>query len=383
MKKITIFRTGIILVFLITLLINTSFSQSRYDFQTIKRLDATPVKAQGKTGTCWVFSTLSMLESELLRMGKGQWDLAEMFVVRQSYIDRADLYVKFHGHLNFTMGAQAWDVMNVIRDDGITPQQAYPGFKMNESMHEHVEMDAVLKSFINTVIENKSGKLSPVWKDAFEGILDGYLGQYPESFTYEGKTYTPSEFRDFLEIQPDDYIPFTSFMEHEYYSTYVFESPDNWSLEEIHNLPLDVMVEMMKESVRKGYTLAWAADVSDPGFRHDKGLAVVPEKDWKYMDEEEREKVFAEPIGQRKIRPEVRQKNFSNYSTTDDHLMHIVGLAKDQKGTEYFIVKNSWGTDNPFDGYLYVSEAYVKLRTTSIMLNKNAISDAVLDKLEL
>jgi len=358
-------------------------SQEPYNFNVIKELDATSVKSQGRTGTCWVFSTLSMMESELMRMGKGKFDLSEMFVVRQSYIDRADLYAKFHGHLNFGPGAQAWDVLNVIRDDGLVPQKTMPGFRIDSTIHDHGEMDAVLKSFVKTLVKNKTGKLSPVWKDAFEGMLEAYLGEYPETFTYKEQTYRPKEFRNYLGIKPGNYLPFTSFEDHDYYASYVFESPDNWSMEEIYNVPLEELVEIMKESVRKGYTLAWAADVSDPGFRSDAGLAIVPERHWDSYNNQEREEMFRQPVKQRDVTAEMRQQDFDNYSTTDDHLMHIVGLAEDQMGNSYFIVKNSWGVDNPYDGYLYVSEAYVKLRTTSILLNKEVLDNDIREKLFL
>jgi bleomycin hydrolase len=357
-----------------------SIAQDGYKFQEIKRLPATPVKAQGKTGTCWVFATLSMLESELIRMDKGEFDLSEMFIVRQSYLHRAGLYMRFHGHLNFGPGAQAWDVINVVRDFGLVPQQALPGFLVNKNEHNHLEMDALLKSYMNTLLENKNQGISPVWKDGYRGILDAYLGKYPDSFTVNEESYTPASYLEYLGIQADNYLPFTSFLNHPYYSGYVFESPDNWSMETIYNLPLDVLVHTMKEAIRKGHTVAWAADVSDPGFRSDKGLAIVPKTPWKSLSAAEQASMFEQPVVQREITEEMRQRDFNDFSTTDDHLMHIVGLAKDQLDNTYFIVKNSWGTQNPFGGYLYVSEAYVKLRTTSIILHKNALSDEVIGK---
>jgi bleomycin hydrolase len=381
-------RTFIFYVLPALLILQTSFgsktlrAQEQYLFETIKKLDATSVKSQGRTGTCWVFSTLSMMESELMRMGKGEFDLSEMFIVRQSYIDRAELYMRFHGNLNFGPGAQAWDVLNVLKEDGVVPQQVLPGFKIDEDMHNHGEMDALLKSFVQSIAESGE-KLSPVWDEAYEGVLDAYLGDYPEKFNYQGESYTPSKFLDYLGIEPSDYVPFTSFMNHDYYSSYVFESPDNWSMEEINNVPPSVMIEMMKTSIKRGYTLAWAADVSDPGFRDDLGLAIVPEKDWDELSEEEQQKIFREPVEQRKVTEEMRQKEFDNYSTTDDHLMHIVGLAEGPLNTDYFIVKNSWGTGNPYGGYLYVSESYVKLRTTSILLNKDALNGEIKEKFAL
>lgn len=354
--------------------------QNNYNFTEIVKLQTTPVKFQGKTGTCWSFATTSFIESELIRMGKEETDLSEMFFVRQSYIDRAELYVRFHGHLNFTMGAQAWDVINVIRDDGMVPQKAMQGKIVDKKMHNHAEMDGALKAYINQIIENESGKLSPVWMDGFKGILNAYLGHYPKLFNYKNEKYSPKEFAEKMEISPSNYIPLTSFSNHEYYTSYVFESPDNWSMEKIYNLPLKKLSEVVKHSLKQGYTVAWAADVSEKGFRNDRGLAIVPEENWSEMENEE--KVFNAPVPQRKITEEMRQIDFNNYSTTDDHLMHIVGLAEDQSGTTYFIVKNSWGKGNPYGGFIYVSEAYFNYKTTSLLMNKNSLPEEILEKFQ-
>jgi bleomycin hydrolase len=379
-------RTKIILltsVFLIIFGLIHGSAQNGYQFEEIKRLPATSVKDQGKTGTCWTFSTLSLIESELLRKGKDPYNLSEMFIVRQSYLDRAELFVRFHGHLNFGPGAQAWDVMNVLEEYGIVPQNVFPGLKINDEMHAHGEMDRVLKGYMESVIQTEGDKLSPVWHQGFEGVLDAYLGKYPKNFNVDGKTYTPASFLEKIEIDPQNYIPITSFKSHEYYSDYVFESPDNWSMESIYNVPLNKLIQVINKAIMKGYTVAWAADVTNPGFSHSGGLAVVPEKSWDDMDKAEKQQVFQSPVEQKKITEEMRLEAFNSYGSTDDHLMHIVGKAKDQKGTEYFIVKNSWGTSNPYDGYLYVSEAYVKYRTTSIMLNKNSLNEDLKNKLKL
>jgi len=363
--------------------LTNSLAQEGYQFEEIKRLPATSVKNQGETGTCWTFSTISMLESELLREGKGKYDLSEMFIVRQSYLDRAKLFVRFHGNLNFGPGAQAWDVINVLDEYGIVPQKAFHGLKVEKEYHSHSEMDRVLEGYMESVIQNENEKLSTVWDNGLEGILTAYLGRYPENFTFEGKTHTPASFLSDLDINPEDYIPMTSFKNHSYFSTYVFESPDNWSMESIFNVPLDTFVDVIDEAIMKGFTVAWAADVTDPGFSHSNGLAIVPEESWDEMEEVEKEKVFTNPVEQRKITEDMRLEAFNNQTTTDDHLMHIVGKATDQKGNAYYIVKNSWGKENPFGGYLYVSEAYVKYKTTSIMLNKKALSKDLRDKLTL
>lgn len=334
--------------------------QGAYRFDELTRLPATPVKSQGKTGTCWVFATNSLLESELLRSGKGAYDLSEMFVVRQAYLEHARLFVRFQGHLNFGPGAQAWDVINVLEKDGLVPQSVLPGMIADEQKHNHSEMDAALEGYMESIIETNGETLSPVWANGLGGILSGYLGAFPASFEWKGQEYTPQSFREYLGLNSKNYIPLTSFKDHPYFDSYVFESPDNWSMESIYNLPLDGMIQVINDAIDKGYSVAWAADVSDPGFDHNNGLAVVPEQDWELMSKEEMEAVFDAPVEQRDITEEMRQQAFNNYSTTDDHLMHIIGTATDQKGTRYYIVKNSWGTKNPYDGYLYVSEAYVR-----------------------
>lgn len=376
-------RTALIALFLFCSGLISATAQEGYQFEEIKRLPATSVKNQGETGTCWTFSTISMLESELMRKGKGDYDLSEMFIVRQSYLDRAKLFVRFHGNLNFGPGAQAWDVMNVLDEYGIVPQNVFPGLKAEKEYHSHSEMDRVLKGYMESVIRNENEKLTTIWDEGFRGILSAYLGNYPQSFNVDGETYTPASFLDELDIEPNNYIPMTSFKNHSYFSSYVFESPDNWSMESVYNVPLETFVDVIDAAIMNDYTVAWAADVTDPGFKHSKGIAIVPEKDWDKMEESEEEEVFKKPVKQKEITEEKRLKAFNNQTTTDDHLMHIVGKAKDQKGTDYYIVKNSWGKENPYNGYLYVSEAYVKYKTTSIMLNKNALNRDLREKLAL
>lgn len=341
----------------------TAFSQDTRSFKEIVRLPATPVKDQGHTGTCWSFATLSFLESELLRMDQGEHDLSEMFVVRNSYIDRAELYVRFHGHLNFGPGAQAWDVIQVMQDEGLVPQDAYPGQQRYEGMHRHGEMDAVLKGYMQKVTDNPDGTLSSSWQEGFRGILDAYLGDTPRRFSYEGGSYDPTSFVRDLGLEPSDYMPATSFMNHDYFSWYVFESPDNWSMEQIYNVPLDELVRIVKHSLEEGYTVAWAADVSNPGFDSRRGMALLPRDKRKTMEGA--------------VSAEMRQKDFDNYSTTDDHLMHITGMAEDEEGALYFIVKNSHGTLNPYGGYLYVSVPYFRLKTTSIMIHQESLPDDI------
>jgi len=353
-RETRILRSTLILVLMLAFSL-TAISQDTPSFKEIVRLPATSVKDQGHTGTCWSFATLSFLESELLRMDQGEYDLSEMYVVRNSYIDRAGLYVRFHGHLNFGPGAQAWDAIRVMQDDGLVPQKVYPGQQQYAGMHRHGEMDAVLKGYMKKVIGNPNGTLSSSWKEGFRGILDAYLGDSPLGFSWQGERYDPASFVRDLGLDPSDYMPVTSFMNHDYFSWYVFESPDNWSMEQIYNVPPDDLVRIVKHSLQEGYTVAWAADVTNPGFDSRRGLALLPQ------DEEE------------PVTGEMRQRDFDNYSTTDDHLMHITGMAEDEEGQRYFIVKNSHGKGNPYGGYLYVSIPYFRLKTTSLMINQESL----------
>ncbi len=369
------------LTFIVVLFLSTKlYSQSLQDqLKIINEVPSTSVKDQARTGTCWSFGTTSFIESELIRMGKGKFDLSEMFTIRCTYQDHADLYVRYHGKLNFTSGAQGWDMFNVIKNYGIVPQQVYPGLLIDSKQHDHIEMDRVLKSMVDVLVD--LDKVSPVWQKAYNGLLDGYLGEYPTEFKYKGTTYSPESFRDYLGIDVSDYWALTSFSHHPYYSEFVFESPDNWSNGLLKNVPLNDLTEIITHALKKGFSVVWASDVSDPGFNHKKGLAIVPEKDWSEMDETEKEEVFMNVVTQQEITPEMRQEGYNNYETTDDHLMHMVGLVKDKNGTTYYKVKNSWGKDsNSFGGYFYVSEAYVKLRTMSIAVHKDAVPEKIAKK---
>ncbi|MEA3316868.1 MAG: C1 family peptidase [Bacteroidota bacterium] len=370
--------------FLLIILISSLsvYSQpGNYKFSEIKKISATDVKSQGRTGTCWSFATTSFLESEIMRIKGIECDLSEMLTVRYSYKLRAEKYVRYHGYLNFGPGAEAWDVMDVISKYGIIPNKDYPGLLINKNKHIHSEMDAVLKSVVETIILNKNKELSSVWLNAFDGILDAYLGEVPNEFTYNGSKYSTFSFAKDMGINANNYIAITSFTHHPYYKEFVFESPDNWSNGVIQNVKLNELISIIDNAIDNGYTIAWASDVSDKGFRHSKGLAIVPDKNWSDMDEDEREKVFVEPCKQKEINAEMRQLAYNNYNTTDDHLMHIIGSAKDKNGTKYYLVKNSWGKErNELGGYFYASEAYVKLRTMSIMVHKDAVPVEILEK---
>jgi len=353
--------------------------ETGYVFTMKKDLPCTPVKNQNATSTCWCFSGISMLESELIRIGRKPTDLSEMFIVRHTYEKKAQMYARMHGSSTFAGGGEYGDVLNGWREVGLVPDAAYPGLNYGEIKHNHSEMDGALKGYMDAVI--KGSKLTTAWFAGVNGILDAYLGKNPESFTYDGKTYTPASFTKELGINPDDYVLLTSFTHHPFYKQCVLELPDNWAAGSVYNLPLDEFIQIVDNSVTNGYTVAWASDMSDKGFSMKQGVAIIPEKNWNEMNEDELSKVFNGPHPEKVITQEMRQKEFDNYTTTDDHGMHIVGMATDQAGNTFYKVKNSWGVMGKYDGFIYVSKPFVMLRTTNIMVNKNAIPAAIAKKL--
>jgi bleomycin hydrolase len=402
--KLNIMKTlKIFTFFLMVSLLSTglSFSQDEkengYDFTIVKELPATSVKNQYRSGTCWSFSAISLLESEMLRKGKEAVDLSEMWIVRHAYSDKAKKYVRFHGNLNFAGGGAFHDVTNMIKKYGIIPEEAYDGLEYGTEKHVHGEIDAVLKGYVDKVIKNKNRKLTPAWHDGFEGILDAYFGPKPQKFTYKGKEYTPKSFaKEYVEINPDDYIELSSYTHHPFYSKFILEVPDNWAYDRVYNLPIDELMEVIDHSIEEGYTIAWASDVSEKGFSWKNGVAVVPSKDledmsdtekskWEDLTEEEKQKMmysFDGPVPEKEITQEMRQEAFNNWQTTDDHGMHITGIAKDQNGKKYYKVKNSWsGEDHVYDGYFYASEAFVRYKTMDIMIHKDALPEEIAEKL--
>jgi len=374
MKHITRF------IFLLLLVSNLSFGQETgYIFTMKKEMPCTPVKNQSSTSTCWCFSGISMFESELIRMGKGTYDLSEMFVVRHTYEDKALMFARMHGSSSFAGGSEFGDLLTISKEKGLVPDAAYPGLSYGETKHNHRELDGVLRGYMDALI--KSPKPSIAWLAGINGILDAYLGKSPDNFTYEGKTFTPASFIKELGINPDDYICLTSFSHHPFYAPFMLELPDNWAAGLFHNLPLDEMMQVIDYSLASGYTVAWASDVSDRGFSMKEGAAIVPEKNWTDMNETETVKAFAGPQKEKVITQELRQAEFNNYSTTDDHGMHIVGVAADQAGNTFYKVKNSWGITGKYDGFIYVSKPFVALRTTNIMVNKKGIPAAIAQKM--
>jgi len=369
-----------------------------YEFEIVKEVKTTPVKNQFRSGTCWSFSALSFLESEMLRMGKPEVNLSEAWIIRHAYSDKAVEYVRWHGHLNFAGGGGFHDVTHTIKKYGIVPEEIYSGLNYGTEKYVHGEFDAVLKGYMDQVILNKNKELSTAWHRGFEGILDAYFGEKPEKFTYKGKEYTPQTFAaEYTGINPDDYIEISSFTHHPYYEQFILEVPDNWMYGTVYNVTLEDFIEIIDNSINKGYSVAWGGDVSEKGFSWKNGVAIVPDAAYEETSGTDKERLtglttkekneilysFERPLKELDITAELRQKEFDNYKTTDDHGMHIVGIAKDQMGNKFYKVKNSWDIDNPYQGYIFMSEAFIKFKVTDIMVHKDVIPAKITKKLGL
>ena len=348
-----------------------------FELEVLYDVDKSAVENQYRSSTCWSFSSNSFLESELLRMGKDPVDISEMFIVWNTYRDKAEKYVRMHGNFNFGPGGAFHDVFYVAKNYGLMPEEAYPGLLKGEEFPVHMEMDDMLKAMVDVVVKNPNRKLTNEWKGAVEGVLDAYLGEKPDKFDYKGKTVTPRQFADNLGVNWDDYVEIGSFTHHPFYEKFIIEIPDNWMLDEIYNVPLNELQEIMEYALSKGYSFAWGADVSERGFSWKHGVAIVPENDRNSDEKEIADSLLSNPIKNREITQEYRQQEFDNYNTQDDHGMHITGLCKDENGTKYYIVKNSWGIKNDAEGFIYASEAYILLKTIDIMVHKDAIPEKI------
>lgn len=396
MKKTIILLAVLLTVFVLNL--NAQDSIKAYQFTTDKVINTTSVKNQYRSGTCWVFSGNSFFETEVMRLGKGPVDLSEMFVVHHIYSDKAIKYVRLHGHLNFGAGNEFYDVKYVLKNYGIVPESVYTGLNYGTDKPVHAEMDKVLENIVKAIVENPNKKLTPVWHDAFDKVLDTYLGEMPKEFTYKGNKYTPKSFMKFLGLNPDNYIDISSFTHHPFYQKFVPELPDNWQWASYYNLPLNEMMTVIDNAISKGYSVAWASDVSEKGFSWKNGIAILPDEDVdaaaglesdKWLNMDKREKItylysLEHIVKEKNVTQESRQVGFDNYETTDDHGMQIVGIAHDQNGTKYYIIKNSWGVaGSPFKGFFYASEAFVKEKTTGIMVHKDVVPVDIAKKINL
>ena len=373
---------------------NTSKSDTSFVFTTIKENKITPVKNQASSGTCWSFAGIGFYESELLRLGKPEVDLSEMFIVYYSYIDKAERYVRMYGDTHFAGGGAFYDVTYVMQNYGMVPNSLMDGLKYGEERHRHAELDAVLSGFVKAIASNPNKKVSTAWKTAYKGILDSYLGACPAEFTVDGKKYTPKTYSESLGLNFDDYVSITSFSHRPFYTKFAVEVPDNWRNDESYNLPLDEFMQVFDYAINNGYTVAWASDVSERGFTRN-GIAVNPElkRDnlpgsdqarWLNITQKEMEdKIFQlkGPQPEMTVTQENRQEAYDNLTTTDDHGMLIFGIANDQNGTKYYMVKNSWGTDSKYKGIWYASESFVKYKTIDILVHRNAIPKEIKNKL--
>ena len=376
----------------------TNAPESTYAFTKVYHLDATPVEDQGNTGTCWSFSALSFFESELIRMGNKAPDLlSEMYIVRKAYEAKADRFIRMDGKINFSEGGAFHDIPYVIKRNGIVPTEVYTGLTNGKTTFNHEELFNVLNSFMQTILAQvqKGQGIGTEWKQAFSSILDVYLGPDVKEFTYKGKKHTPQSYAASLGFNMDNYVSITSFSNDPFNASCEIAIPDNWAWGDSYNVQLEDMVSVAENALKNGYTIAWGADVSEKGFNFRQGIALVPEdpstiqtkgrdsKSFNNAGAEKTSNAFLEPVKELTVTQEMRQKGYDEKLTTDDHGMHIVGMYKDQKGTRYFLVKNSWGTENVPEGYLYVSENYFRLKTINIYLQKDALTKEIRSKLKI
>lgn len=373
---------------------NDTTATEGFVFTTVKENPITSVKNQNRSSTCWSFSALGFLESELLRKGKGEYDFSEMFVVHHTMVDRARNYVRLHGSSSFSPGGSFYDVVYCMKNYGLVPQEAMPGILYGDTLPVHNELDAVAGAYVNAIAKGKFTKLTPVWLNGVSAIYDTYLGACPQKFDYKGKEYTPQTFAQSLDLNPEDYVSLTSFTHHPFYTQFIIEIEDNWRNGLSWNLPLDELITVFDNAINNGYTLAWGADVSETGFTRD-GIAVMPDAvrgaeltgsdmaRWTGLTAADKKKeLTAKPLPEVEVTQEMRQEGFDNWQTTDDHGMVIYGIAHDQNGKPYYMVKNSWGKAGKYDGLWYASKAFAKAKTINILVHKDALPKDIRKKLK-
>lgn len=365
-------------------------------FTTVKENKITSVKNQNRSSTCWAYSALGFLEAELLRLNKGDCDFSEMFVVYHTMLDRAVNYVRLHGDASFSPGGSFYDVLYCWRHYGIVPDKAMPaGVMYGDTLANHSDLDAAAKAYVDVIAKSTASKISPLWRRPLEAIYETYLGKLPQEFTYKGKKYTPRSFADSFGLNMDDYVSLTSYSHHPFYEAFAIEIQDNWRGGMSYNLPIDELMQVMRNAVNTGYTIAWGSDVSEEGFTRN-GIAVMPDvkkgaeltgsdmAHWLGLSKADRRaELTSRPLPEMTVTQQMRQEAYDNWETTDDHGMLIYGLAKDQNGKQYFMVKNSWGLAGKYKGLWYASEAFVAYKTMNIVVHKNAIPKEILKKLNI
>lgn len=383
------------------LMVSSVFAQDKiklgaYELTPIVENESTSVKDQHRSSTCWCFCTIGMIENDIIKYGKGTYDLSEMWIVRNNYFDKIVKYVRMHGALNLSGGGAQQDVITAADKYGLVPEEVYPGNIYGNDGHVHGELDAILYAFANSIIKNNNKTLTTAWQNALNGILDAYFGERPENFEYKGKEYTPQSFAKSIGFDANDYIYMTSFTHQPYYTYFALEVPDNWNNALLYNAPFDLFQDVLQTVVKNGYSISWAADL-DKGFRHAKGLALYPEANTRAMDNSERSRWEKMTVKERQsiydyktivkekiVTEKEHQRMFDVYDTTDDHGMLLTSLYKDQNGTIYFKTKNSWNIENSdAQGWLYTSAPYIRAKTTSVMFNKKALDNKTLKALKL
>ena len=395
-------RRTLLSVAILALCFSTASAQEKdkkeegFKFTTVKANPITSVKNQNRSGTCWAYSSLGFFESELLRMGKGEFDFAEMFLAHKTYQDRAVAAVRMHGDVSFSQGGSFYDAVYCMKNYGMVPQTAMPepGTLYGDTLPNFTELFNIAEGYVNGIAKSETlKKLSPIWKKSLVSTLDNYLGECPTEFTYKGKKYTPQSYMASTGLNMDDYVSLTSFTHHPFYTKFIIEVQDNWRWGESYNLPLNEFMEVMDSAVKNGYTFAWGADVSETGFTRN-GIAVCPDVK-KQQDElgsdfahwfgktksDQSAALTSKPLPEIEVTQEMRQEAYDNWETTDDHGMIIYGIAKDQNGKEYFMVKNSWGKSGKYDGIWYASKAFVAYKTMNILIHKDALPKAIAKKL--
>lgn len=377
-------------------------NEEGFVFTTVKANPITSIKNQSRAGTCWCYSTFAFLESELLRMGKGEYDFSEMYTVYNTYLDRATTVIRTHGDVSFSEGGSFYDVIYGMEHYGLVPEaEMRPGVMYGDTLSNHTELSLVTGAYVNAIADSNLKSLQldsdgqPLWRAGLIGIYDAYLGVRPDTFTYQGRTYTPQSFYESTGLNAADYVSLTSYTHHPFYKPFVLEIQDNWRWSQSYNLPIDELMQVFDYAIEQGYTIAWGTDVSEVGFTRD-GIGVMPDVEkgaeltgsdmarWLGLSPVDRSKeLTSRPLPEVEVTQEMRQRAYDDWNTTDDHGMQIFGIAKDQTGKKYYMVKNSWGITGKYDGVWYASEAFVKYKTMNIVVNKNSIPADIAAKLGL